>query len=97
MLRFKNPNTMKGDLPRPGSTERHIGPGSEWENSSTFITTGTSDSFEAAWYLTKSKIWPLVCHPIFGPFALGLVLFLLIGAMVVLSPAAQSHFIYTDF
>ena len=83
--------------PPPESTERHIAAGSEWEDAATFITTGTTDSFEASWYLTKSRIWPLVCNPTFGPIALGVVLFVIIGGMIVLSPGAESHFIYTDF
>lgn len=91
------PSTVADKQSSPGSTERHIAPGSEWENASTFITTGTSDSFEAAWYLTKSRIWPLVRHPTYGPVILGFVLFVVICAMVVLSPTAESHFIYTDF
>jgi len=88
---------MRDKQPPQESTERHIAAGSEWENASTFITTGTSDSIAAAWFLTKSRVWPLVSHPTFGPFVLGFVLFVVVTAMVVLSPTAQSHFIYTDF
>ena len=90
-----NGHSVKPDS--TGPTERHILPGSEWEESATFITSGTGDEFEAAWYLTKSRIWPLVRGPLSGPFIFGLLLFVLIVAMVVLGPAGQSHFIYTDF
>lgn len=79
------------------STERHIGAGTSWEDASTFITTGTPDSFEAAWYLTKSRFWPLVANRFSGPIVLGIVLFVVITAMVLLSPTTDSHFIYTDF
>ena len=85
------------DEDRPESTERHIAAGTAWEDSATFITTGTSDSFEAAWYLTKSRVWALAGKPGIGPVLLGVVVFLAIVAMVVLSPTTDSHFIYTDF
>ena len=34
---------------------------------------------------------------IVGPIVLGFALFVLVVAMVVLAPSADSHFIYTDF
>ncbi|MHB8703191.1 MAG: hypothetical protein ACYC8W_03445 [Candidatus Tyrphobacter sp.] len=88
-----------GKLPRKAdaSTEREIAPGSAWEDSPTYITSGTDDAVAAAWYLTRSRIWPLICNPAVGPFLFGAVLFLVIAAIVVLGPAGQSHFIYTDF
>ncbi|HTV93171.1 MAG TPA: hypothetical protein VMG98_10680 [Verrucomicrobiae bacterium] len=69
----------------------------EWGDARTVITTGTSDPIAAAWYLTSNRIWPLIAHPVRGPFLLGIVLFLLIVAMVLFSPSTESHFIYTDF
>jgi hypothetical protein len=72
-------------------------PETEWGDARTVITTGTSDPIAAAWYLTNSRIWPLIAHPVRGPFLLGIVLFLLVVAMVLLSPSTESHFIYTDF
>ena len=68
----------------------------EWGDARTVITTGTSDPIAAAWYLTTNRIWPLIAHPVRGPFLLGIVLFFVV-AMVVLSPSTESHFIYTDF
>ncbi|HTC29747.1 MAG TPA: hypothetical protein VK702_03410, partial [Candidatus Acidoferrum sp.] len=56
----------------------------EWGDARTVITTGTSDPIAAAWYLTNNRIWPLIAHPVRGPFLLGIVLFVLVVAMVLL-------------
>ncbi len=69
----------------------------DWEDSSTTLSTGYQNAFEAAWYLTSSRIWPLVNSPRYGPFVLGAVLFAIVVSTVLLSPATDSHFIYTDF
>ncbi len=69
----------------------------DWEDAKTVITTGTSDVYRAAWYLTGNRLWPLMRSPKFGPVALGIILALAIVIMVLLSPSAESHFIYTDF
>jgi hypothetical protein len=69
----------------------------DWEDSSTKLTTGYRGAFEAAWYLTASRIWPIVKSPRYGPFVLGAVLFAIVVASVLFSPATDSHFIYTDF
>ena len=69
----------------------------DWEDASTDLSSGTSDAFKAAWYLTTSRIWPLVRSPRSGPVVLGIVLALIIAASVLLSPSAESRFIYTDF
>ncbi len=68
-----------------------------WADAKTIITTGTDDPVAASWYLTKSRIWPFIADPRLGPAKLGIVLFLVIVLSVLLSPAAESHFIYTDF
>lgn len=68
-----------------------------WEDGTTVITSGTNDVISASWYLTRSRIWPLVRSPRWGPVVLGVVLALIIIATVLLSPSADSHFIYTDF
>ena len=68
-----------------------------WESAQTEIVTGSDDSFAASWYLTESRVWPLLAHPVAGPFVLGLVFFVIVVATVVLSPSTESHFIYTDF
>jgi hypothetical protein len=69
----------------------------DWEDASTRLAVGYRDAFEASWYLTRSRIWPLVRDERFGPVVLGVVLFVVIVATVLLSPATESHFIYTDF
>lgn len=52
---------------------------------------------QSAWYLTTSRIWPLVRHPTYGPIAFGVLVALIIALTVVLSPSTESRFIYTDF
>jgi hypothetical protein len=69
----------------------------DWEDASTDLSSGTSDAFKAAWYLTTNRIWPLVRSPRSGPIVLGIVLAILVVASVLLSPTAESRFIYTDF
>jgi len=69
----------------------------EWETSQTLTDVGAADAVGAAWYLTASRIWPLVSSPILGKIVFGIVLFIVIVASVVLSPSTESHFIYTDF
>ena len=69
----------------------------EWETSQTVTDVGTADALSAAWYLTTSRIWPLVSSRIVGKIIFGIVLFIVIVASVVLSPSTESHFIYTDF
>jgi hypothetical protein len=69
----------------------------EWETSSTITYVGEADSYDAAWYLTKNRIWPLASLPYVGKIMFGVALFVIIVAMVVLSPSAESHFIYVDF
>jgi len=69
----------------------------DWETSQTVTDVGTADALSAAWYLTTSRIWPLVSSPVGGKIVFGIVLFLVIVASVVLSPSTESHFIYTDF
>ncbi len=69
----------------------------DWEDAQTLITQGTSDSYAAAWYLTTNRLWPLMRSARYGPYVLGLVLAAMVVAIVVLSPSAESHFIYTDF
>jgi hypothetical protein len=71
--------------------------GKDWEDANTTLTTGYQNAFEQAWYLTSSRIWPIVRSPRLGPFVLGAVLFAIIVSTVLLSPATDSHFIYTDF
>ena len=71
--------------------------GGDWEDDATRLSTGYADAFEAAWFLTRSPLWRVVKHPRWGPYVLGAALAALIVAMVVLSPATDSHFIYTDF
>jgi hypothetical protein len=69
----------------------------DWEDDTTRLSTGYADAFEAAWFLTRSPLWRAVRHPTWGPYALGVVLAVLIVAMVLLGPSTDSHFIYTDF
>jgi hypothetical protein len=78
-------------MPEPDEDTR------DWEDSTTALTTSYQGAFEAAWYLTSSRIWPLVQSPRYGPFVLGAVLCAIVVAIVLLSPATDSHFIYTDF
>ena len=73
------------------------GDGRDWEDAQTVITQGTSDAYAAAWYLTTSRLWPLMRSPRSGPYVLGIVLAAIVVAMVLFSPSAESHFIYTDF
>ncbi|MDE2482450.1 MAG: hypothetical protein KGN02_09705 [bacterium] len=68
-----------------------------WSDAQTLITTGTEDPLAAAWYLTTSRIWPLMTNPRLGPIVLGIALFVIIVATVLFSPSTESHFIYTDF
>ena len=69
----------------------------DWEDATTRTEPIHHTDFEAAWFLTKSPLWRVARMPRFGPYALGVALFLLIVAMVLLSPSTDSHFIYTDF
>ncbi|PZR56402.1 MAG: hypothetical protein DLM50_08355 [Candidatus Meridianibacter frigidus] len=69
----------------------------DWEDSKTVITTGTVDPFEASWYLTTSRLWPIVHSPRSGPILLGILLALIVIASVLFSPSTESRFIYTDF
>jgi len=69
----------------------------DWEDDATRLSTGYADAFEAAWFLTRSPLWRVVKHRFWGPYALGIVLAALVVAMILLSPATDSHFIYTDF
>lgn len=88
------------ESPAVGHGEPHRkaeNPRESWESAATVITSGTDDAYAASWYLTRSRIWPLISIGPFGPLALGVVLFLLIVAMVLFSPSTDSHFIYTDF
>jgi hypothetical protein len=70
----------------------------DWEDSQTLITQRNSDRYAAAWVLTRAPFWPLARRGgIAGPIVLGLALAIVIVAMIVLAPSADSHFIYTDF
>lgn len=69
----------------------------DWETSQTVIDVGTADAISAAWYLTGSRIWPLVSSRVGGKLVFGVVLFLIVVATVLFSPSTESHFIYTDF
>ncbi len=72
--------------------------GGDWEDAETLITQRNADRFAAAWILTRAPWWPLTRGgPLAGPLVLGIVLFVLVVAMIVLAPSADSHFIYTDF
>jgi hypothetical protein len=68
-----------------------------WEDAKTVITAGTEDAFAASWYLTNSRVWPLLRSAAWGPVTLGFVLAVIIFLTVLLSPSSESHFIYTDF
>lgn len=70
----------------------------DWEDAKTVITQRTADRYAAAWVLTRAPFWPLACRGgIIGPIVLGFALFVVIVAMLILAPSAESHFIYTDF
>ena len=69
----------------------------DWEDAKTDLSVGSGDAFDAAWYLTTSRVWPLMRSSLSGPIILGVILALLVIACVVLSPSAESRFIYTDF
>jgi len=70
----------------------------DWEDSQTLITQRNSDRHAAAWVLMRAPFWPLARRGgIVGPVVLGLALALLVLAMIVFAPSADSHFIYTDF
>ncbi len=70
----------------------------DWEDATTVITQRNADRYAAAWVLTRAPFWRLARRGgIVGPIVLGVALFLLVVAMVVLAPSADSHFIYTDF
>jgi hypothetical protein len=72
--------------------------GPDWEDATTVITQRNADRYAAAWVLTRAPFWPFARRGGWtGPVVLGVVLFVVIVAMVVLAPSAQSHFIYTDF
>ena len=48
--------------------------------------------------LTGAPFWRYAKRGgIAGPIVLGFALFVLVVAMVLLAPSADSHFIYTDF
>lgn len=69
-----------------------------WEDAQTQITQRNGDRYAAAWVLTRAPFWPLAQRGgILGPVVLGLALAVLVLAMIVLAPSADSHFIYTDF
>ncbi len=70
---------------------------SDWETGPGIPEYARRETFEAAWYLTSSRIWPLVRDPVRGPIVLGLILAAIVVAAVILSPSTESRFIYTDF
>jgi hypothetical protein len=73
-------------------------PNVDWEDATTVITQRNADRYAAAWVLTRAPFWRFARRGgLTGPIVLGVVLFALIVAMVVLAPSADSHFIYTDF
>jgi hypothetical protein len=73
-------------------------PGTDWEDATTVITQRQSNRYAAAWVLTGAPFWRYARRGgLAGPIVLGLALFVLVVAMVVLAPSADSHFIYTDF
>ncbi|MDQ2993300.1 MAG: hypothetical protein M3R30_10870 [Candidatus Eremiobacteraeota bacterium] len=69
----------------------------DWEDASTVITAGSSDAYQAAWYLTGNRLGPLMRSARYGPIVLGVVLACIVAAIVLFTPSAESHFIYTDF
>jgi hypothetical protein len=73
-------------------------PDVEWEDAATVITQRNADRYAAAWVLTRAPFWRYARRGgLVGPVILGIVLFVLVVAMVVLAPSTESHFIYTDF
>jgi hypothetical protein len=68
-----------------------------WEDAVTTLSAGTRDDVEAAWFLTRSSFWRVFGASPFGPALLGVALFGLVVAIVLLSPSTDSRFIYTDF
>jgi hypothetical protein len=73
-------------------------PEGDWEHAATIITQRNADRYAAAWVLTRAPFWRYAKRGgVTGPVILGVVLFVLVVAMVVLAPSAESHFIYTDF
>lgn len=68
-----------------------------WEDTQTLITTGTENVYRASWYLAESRIVAVLGSWRSAPFALGIILALIVALAVVLSPSTDSHFIYTDF
>jgi hypothetical protein len=70
----------------------------DWEDARTVITQHNDDRYAAAWVLVRAPFWPLARRGgLIGPIVLGIALFVIIVAMIVLAPSADSHFIYTDF
>ncbi len=70
----------------------------DWEDAKTLITQHNADRYAAAWVLTGAPFWRFArVGGIVGPLVLGVALFVIIVAMLVLAPSADSHFIYTDF
>jgi hypothetical protein len=70
----------------------------DWEDAQTRITQRNADRYAAAWVLTGAPFWRYARGGgLLGPVVLGIVLFSIIVAMVVLAPSTESHFIYTDF
>jgi hypothetical protein len=70
----------------------------DWEDATTVITQHIDDRYAAAWVLTRAPFWPLARRGgVAGPIVLGALLAILVVAMVLLAPSADSHFIYTDF
>jgi hypothetical protein len=76
-------------MPRPSTPD-------SWGDASTKLQVDYVTANDAAWVLTRSALWPLVSGR-GGMVVFGLALFLLIACIVLLSPATDSHFIYTDF
>ncbi len=69
-----------------------------WEDAKTVITQRNNDRYAAAWVLTRAPFWFIASRGrMLGPIVLGLALAVIILAMIVLAPSADSHFIYTDF
>ena len=89
----RRPHSGQSTDPAPALERSH----EEWADAKTVITTGTDDPVAASWYLTKSRLWPLLSEPRYGPVKLGIVLFAIVLLSVLLSPSTESHFIYTDF
>jgi hypothetical protein len=68
-----------------------------WGEAVTKLSAGTRDDFEAAWFLTRSSFWRAFGTSQFAPALLGVGFFVLVVAIVLLSPSTDSRFIYTDF